>query len=313
MSNLPSSASEAQMIDLFQNFKMPIMGAGGGFAPIGTINFFDASIAPQGWLACDGSVVNIADYPDLATYYASVHGSTNFYGGDGTTTFAVPDLRGEFLRGTGTNGHANQGDGANVGVHQDGTVIPNVTTSDMIYASKTYVSNADSISTPSGWGYVGKTDYSALQEDIYKNYTSRPTNTSFLICVKATLSDTELNNMHVYSPNEHQYGWWQEEVDGVLKQKKVYEKVIATTMPSSGSTTEVSISSLNIDLLIDVNGTGSADALPFLGYIDNTNGRVSAWGNSTTLFVRNYSHGTSGGKCYLAIRYTKTTDQWQTV
>jgi microcystin-dependent protein len=47
--------------------------------------------APQGWLICNGQTVNIADYPELATHFASHFGSANFFGGDGTTTIAVPD------------------------------------------------------------------------------------------------------------------------------------------------------------------------------------------------------------------------------
>ena len=46
--------------------------------------------------------------------------------GDGVTTFKVPNLLGEFLRGTGTNSYTNQGSGANVGVHQDNG-LPNIT------------------------------------------------------------------------------------------------------------------------------------------------------------------------------------------
>jgi microcystin-dependent protein len=70
--------------------KFPVMGAGGGFAPIGKEGYIDGTLAPQGWLICDGSTHNIADYPDLAAYYASHHGASNYYGGDGITTFAVP-------------------------------------------------------------------------------------------------------------------------------------------------------------------------------------------------------------------------------
>jgi hypothetical protein len=73
------------------NMKIPVLGAGGGFAPIGTINPYMGTVAPIGWLACDGTVYNISDYPDLATHIASQFGSTNFFGGDGVTTFAVPD------------------------------------------------------------------------------------------------------------------------------------------------------------------------------------------------------------------------------
>lgn len=44
--------------------------------------------APSGWLACDGSVLNVSEYQALA----SLLGTT--YGGDGSSTFGIPDLRG---------------------------------------------------------------------------------------------------------------------------------------------------------------------------------------------------------------------------
>jgi microcystin-dependent protein len=197
--------------------KLPLIGAGGGFAPIGTINFFDASVAPQGWLICDGSTHNISDYPELATFYASVHGSANFYGGDGTTTFAVPDLRGEFLRGTGTNGHANQGDGANVGVHQDGTIIGDI----QRWASRVgfmnpHIQNPDKSMSITG-EYQSATRNNEGTDTNMGFYTSRPTNTSFLICVKATVSGDA--NAHHYSTDEQIVGMTE---DG----ETIYEKTI---------------------------------------------------------------------------------------
>ena len=52
--------------------------------------------APAGYLLCDGSVVLVDDYPELA----AVLGTT--YGGDGTTTFGLPDFRGRTGVGVGT-------------------------------------------------------------------------------------------------------------------------------------------------------------------------------------------------------------------
>lgn len=72
-----------------------------GFTPVGTVISVMGKTAPANYLACDGSIVNIADYPILADYFMAQFGSKNYFGGDGTTTFAVPDLRGEFLRGSG--------------------------------------------------------------------------------------------------------------------------------------------------------------------------------------------------------------------
>ena len=49
---------------------------------------FGSRGAPNGWQACDGSLLAIANYDVL---FALI-GTT--YGGDGQQTFAVPDLRG---------------------------------------------------------------------------------------------------------------------------------------------------------------------------------------------------------------------------
>ena len=82
--------------------------------------------APQNYLICNGQIVKISDYPVLADYFLSQFGSKNYFGGDGSITFGIPDLRGEFLRGSGTNSHADSGSGLEVGQHQkDG--LPNIT------------------------------------------------------------------------------------------------------------------------------------------------------------------------------------------
>ncbi len=55
---------------------------------VGEIRLFGFGRTPNGWQACDGSLLSIAEYEVL---FALI-GTT--YGGDGQTTFAVPDLRG---------------------------------------------------------------------------------------------------------------------------------------------------------------------------------------------------------------------------
>lgn len=56
--------------------------------PIGAFLQYGADAAPDLWLLCDGTVHNIATYPLLGAVLG------NKYGGDGVTTFAVPDMRG---------------------------------------------------------------------------------------------------------------------------------------------------------------------------------------------------------------------------
>jgi microcystin-dependent protein len=54
---------------------------------VGEIRMFGGSFAPAGWAFCNGQVLAIADNPYLFT----VIGTT--YGGDGQTTFALPNLQ----------------------------------------------------------------------------------------------------------------------------------------------------------------------------------------------------------------------------
>ncbi len=55
---------------------------------VGEIRMFAGNFAPIGWLFCDGQLLSIADNDTLF----QLIGTT--YGGDGQTTFALPDLRG---------------------------------------------------------------------------------------------------------------------------------------------------------------------------------------------------------------------------
>lgn len=139
---------------------------------------------PAGYLTCNNSTYNISTYPDLADYFLVNFGSKNYFGGNGTTTFKVPDLRGEFLRGTGTNGHSDQGGGANVGVHQDATYhLFNRSSSGWLYNGEhTGFKNADSqFTNGQGRAYIQGTNQTAESTSVY---TARPTNTSVLYCIK---------------------------------------------------------------------------------------------------------------------------------
>lgn len=62
---------------------------------IGSIQSHAGQTAPDGFLVCDGSIVNIADYPKLY----EVLGTSWGYGNNDGLTFHLPDLRGRFLRG----------------------------------------------------------------------------------------------------------------------------------------------------------------------------------------------------------------------
>lgn len=55
---------------------------------LGELRIFSWAWPPKGWLPCDGRVLPIQQYQALAALMGAV------YGGDGKTTFALPDLRG---------------------------------------------------------------------------------------------------------------------------------------------------------------------------------------------------------------------------
>jgi hypothetical protein len=65
--------------------------------PAGAIMPFAMNSAPTGWLAADGSNVNRTTYAALFTAIGTTYGA-----GNGSTTFALPDLRGIFVRGSGS-------------------------------------------------------------------------------------------------------------------------------------------------------------------------------------------------------------------
>src|SRR5579859_6019356 len=55
---------------------------------LGEIRMFAGTFAPVGWMLCAGQPLPISQYEALYTLLGTT------YGGDGTATFALPDLRG---------------------------------------------------------------------------------------------------------------------------------------------------------------------------------------------------------------------------
>ena len=164
-------------------------GAGGG-VPIGTILALMGTTPPAGYLICDGSVYDVTLYPFLADYFEEQFGTKNYFGGDGENTFAVPDLRGEFLRGTGTATRAS-GNGAAVGVHQAPTEIPNVwayqqTTiaAESNAGASNEASNVDLSFVKTRRAINGSKASNGNEGSRMYRYTTRPTNTSVLYCIK---------------------------------------------------------------------------------------------------------------------------------
>jgi microcystin-dependent protein len=63
---------------------------------VGEIRIFAGNFNPAGWMLCDGALLPISEYDTLF----NLIGTT--YGGDGQSTFALPDLRGRLAVHQGT-------------------------------------------------------------------------------------------------------------------------------------------------------------------------------------------------------------------
>ena len=97
--------------------------------PTGAIMAWPTESIPSGWLKCQGQAVARSTYSDLFSTLGVIYGA-----GDGSSTFNLPDYRGEFLRGR-AEGSANDPDrgsrtdrgdgngGDNVGTKQDYAVV----------------------------------------------------------------------------------------------------------------------------------------------------------------------------------------------
>ena len=231
-----------------------------GFTPVGTVISVMGTTAPQHYLPCDGTIVNIADYPVLASYFEEQFGEVNFFGGDGETTFALPDLRGEFLRGTGTNSHANQGSGASVGVHQDGTghanFFQNASNGDLIItvadnAGWMYPTDRDSeLGTSTTARYNIQSVVGTTVDPTGLRYTSRPTNTSVLYCIAT--KNIYVDARYDYSLDEKVVGTW-------INGKPIYQKTFSGSWTVAANASVEIATFTGVDELINFEGTANVN------------------------------------------------------
>lgn len=106
---------------------------------LGEIRMFAGNYAPQGWAFCNGQLLNIYQTNSYNQLLFSLLGT--HYGGDGKTTFALPDLRGRVPVHSG--GSAGPGQSYIALGQYDGTATTSISVSNMpahshnIYATTT--------------------------------------------------------------------------------------------------------------------------------------------------------------------------------
>jgi hypothetical protein len=160
----------------------------------GAIVAWPTATAPTGWLECDGAAVSRTTYSALFAIIAETYGD-----GDASTTFNLPDLRGEFIRGF-DNGAGNDPDAAsrtdrgdattgdNVGTKQDfavenatgrlGKVIGDSNTVDGVFAA---------VSAGTGYGTGGGTLEHVdmdLSTQLQTSTETRPRNVAMMWIIK---------------------------------------------------------------------------------------------------------------------------------
>ena len=166
--------------------------------PTGMIAPFPTSGVPTGWLECNGSAVSRTTYADLFALISDDYGN-----GDGSTTFNLPDLRGQFIRGY-ANGQATDPDRASRTDRGDGT------TGDAVGTKQDHAVEEHSHRTPATSGYNGNTSNTTYYSKGGSGYSStlahggpiwqnsnssnpnikvssnetRPKNVSMLYCIK---------------------------------------------------------------------------------------------------------------------------------
>ena len=259
-----------------------------GCVPLGTILPYFGETAPTHFLICDGTEYAKADYPELAEHLLALTDPTPYEGSD-EDHFKVPDLRGEFLRGTGTNSHESQGNGANVGVHQDGTEFPhlgtwhegsneqftvdkrwNPTTNSFINTSQKHDSN---VATRVGLNIINNTTSIISSDGSTATYTARPTNTSvtYIIAYRNAYIDLALDSfpIEITQPTDgqllmydatagrwvnggHKYSTDEHIVGTWIDGKPIYEKTISGGSFSSKGDFSVNHNISNLDEVVYV-------------------------------------------------------------
>ena len=123
-----------------------------GVSPLGSVITHGSANLPVGYILCDGSALSRTTYAALFSLVGTAWGS-----GDGSTTFNIPDLRGQFLRGQ------SHGSGIDPDVGSRTAYLAGGNTGDAVGSYQSHVVGQHNhvLVTISGWGanYGGNRPY----------------------------------------------------------------------------------------------------------------------------------------------------------
>lgn len=229
--------------------------------PVGHVMAYMGTRPPKHYLACDGSVYNIIDYPALSSHILNEFGTVNYFGGDGETTFAVPDLRNEFLRGY--HGEKEEQLSGEVGKHQPATehhrLITDIAGSGAKYLQIPMSGFSDSVNTDANIN--PSRTYMNIFASTYNTYdggaaneryiTSRPTNVAVLYCIKYE------HTYYLRSGPPQDYYTLDEVCVGTYMDKPRYRKGISRRITTNGGDYNMGIvpEFTEIDQMVRMYGT----------------------------------------------------------
>lgn len=293
--------------------KGAIAQAGGGSSggtPIGTVISFMGTTAPKDYLICDGATYGITAYPELASFFAAQFGASNHFGGDGTTTFAVPDLRNLFLRGY--HGEAEEQLSGDVGAKQEGTKHLSIftgTSNVTVYPNGNYFTrDADTLGEFVA-RRIANNDRIDDANTINTHYTSRPVNMAVLYCIKAISSASPVSlPENTYSTEETRIGTW---TDGKPLYRKCYEGIMDLKVENSATILDSNFTDKSIVSAYGqtITTANYQYAIPYSQYFSGGIIAISFYKdpNGVLKIVHHYS-GTISARFQVVVEYTKTTD-----
>lgn len=117
---------------------------------LGQIQAFGFNFAPRGWAMCQGQILSIAENQALFSLLGTM------YGGNGTTTFGLPDLRGRSMVGYGQGpGLSNIQLGQNGGAESETLSTTNLPAHNHLVTATDSDANSDEASDGARLGTAG--------------------------------------------------------------------------------------------------------------------------------------------------------------
>jgi len=177
------NADELVIADSESSFslkKLSLSNLKANITPAGSVIAYPSTSAPGGYLECNGAALSRTTYSDLFAVIGTTYGA-----GNGSTTFNIPDLRGEFIRGF-DNGRGVDG-GRAIGTEQisQANSIENIETGGGSF-NEPGVSNIPDDGNSSEWvrsGQGGGSSFITIRAK-KKGVETRPRNIAMMYCIK---------------------------------------------------------------------------------------------------------------------------------